>query len=85
MTGAHGVVVVNVRQSLSLAEGSHLHVKLHPVGAFFLRVDVVIESVQFGVVLVNPGENLALVVATQVQVLQPDEVAAVRVYVDLSG
>ena len=77
MTGAHGVVVANVRQSLSLAEGAHLHVELHPVGAVFLRVDVMVELVQFGVMLVNPGENLALVVATQVQVLQPDEVAAV--------
>ena len=33
MTGAHGVVVANVRQSLGLAEGAHLHVELHPGGA----------------------------------------------------
>ena len=77
MTGAHGVVVANVRQSLCLAEGAHLHVKLHPVGAVFLRVDVMVELVQFGVMLVNPRENLAFVVATQIQVLQPDEVTAV--------
>ena len=51
--------------------------ELHPVGAVFLRIDVMIEPVQFGVTLVNPGENLSLVVATQVQVLQPDEVAFV--------
>ena len=77
MTGAHGVVVANVRQSLSLAEGAHLHVELHPVGAVFLRVDVMVELVQFGVMLVNPRENLAFVVATQIQVLQPNEVTAV--------
>ena len=77
MLGAHGVVVADVRQSLGLAEGSHLHVKLHPVGAVFLRVDVMVELVQFGVMLVNPRENLAFVVATQIQVLQPNEVTAV--------
>ena len=54
MTGAHGVVVADIGQSLGLAEGSHLHVGLHPVGSVFLRVDVVIESVQFGVVLLHP-------------------------------
>ena len=42
MTGAHGVVVADVWQSLSLAEGAHLHVELHPVGAVFLRIDVMV-------------------------------------------
>ena len=64
MLGAHGVVIADVGQSLRLAEGSHLHVELHPVRAVFLRVDVVIELVQFGVVLMNPGENLSLIIAT---------------------
>ena len=77
MKGVHGVVVADVWQPFGLAEGAHLHVELHPVGTIFLRVDVMVELVQFGVVLVNPGENLALVVATQVQVLQPDEITAV--------
>ena len=77
MTGAHGVVVANVRQSLSLAEGAHLHVELHPVGAVFLRIDVVVELVQFGMVLMNPTEYLSLIITTQVQILQPHKVAVV--------
>ena len=77
MTGTNRVVVADVGQPFDLAEGSHLHVELHPVGAVFSGIYVVVELVQLRVMLMNPRENLSLVVATQVQVLQPDEVAAV--------
>ena len=42
MTGAHGVVVADVWQPFGLAEGAHLHVELHPIGAVFLRIDVMV-------------------------------------------
>ena len=42
MLGTYGVVVADVGQSLGLAEGPHLHVELHPVGAVFLRINVVV-------------------------------------------
>ena len=71
MLRAYGVIVADVGKPLCLAEGSHLHIELHPVGAVFAGIDVVVELVQFGVVFVNPGENLSLVVAPQVQVLEP--------------
>ena len=41
-TGAHGVVVADVWQPFGLAEGAHMHVELHPIGAVFLRIDVMV-------------------------------------------
>ena len=54
---------------------AHVGVQFTPIGAVFPAVYVAIKTVQFGVVDMHPVEDAGAVVATQVQVLQPHQVA----------
>ncbi len=71
------VVIAQVGIAACLAERTDFRIQVSPIGAVAFGVDVAVQAVKFGVLFVNPAENPRLVVAAQVQVFKPDEVATV--------
>ena len=69
-----GVVVTDIGKPFVGAELAQVGVQFAPIGAVAFGVDLMVKAVQVGAVLMDPVEDAAFVVATKVEVLQPDEV-----------
>ena len=69
------IVVPDVQHALLLRILSDFLIQFSPVGPVLFRIDLMIQPVQFRMMLMNPLENALPVVTPQIQVFEPDKVA----------
>ena len=69
------VVVPDIQHAFLCRIFPDLLIQLRPVGAAFLRIDLMIQLVQLRMMLVDPVEDALFVIPAEVQVFQPHQVA----------
>ena len=71
------IIITEIEHALLRGVLPHLLIKRGPVITAFFGIDFLIEVVQLRMMLMDPVENTLTVIAAQIQILQPDEIALV--------
>ena len=69
------IIITEIEHALLRGVLSHLLIKRGPVITAFFGIDFLIEVVKLRMMLMDPVENTLTVIAAQIQILQPDEIA----------